>query len=99
MLFIESLEFKDWLLMISFGVTAIAAWFKLKSRIDRVDETHSDIGETLVEMAQDNKDRHNTVTDSLNTIGEDIGTIKTRVAVIKNEQINLKDRVERLEIA
>jgi len=47
------LELKDLILVTTFGVTVIAAWVKLKLRIDSSEVVHQEIKETLVVMAGD----------------------------------------------
>jgi len=81
-----NLEFKDWAIIVSFGLTIVTGWVRLKYRIDRSDEIHGEIKEALVDLAL-----------SIKPIGEDIGEIKTSVAVLTSEQGNLKSRVDKLE--
>ena len=92
-----NLEFKDWILVISFGASLITAWTRIKLRQDRADEVHVEIKDSLSELVRVDKERHIMIKSTLKTIGSDIGEIKTSVAVMENEQGNLKSRVDKLE--
>ena len=96
--FINSLEFKDWILIIGFGLTITTAWVRLRMRIDRADEVHLEIKDALNNLASIGKERHLSIKSTLGVISTDISDIKISVAVIENEQGNLKSRVNKLEV-
>lgn len=95
--FLTALEFKDWFLVVTFGITIITAWVKLRARIDRADEVHVEIKTTLTDLATTAKERHTSIKLQLSGISSDVGEIKTDVAVSRNEQRNLSKRIEKLE--
>jgi len=77
--------------------TVIAAWMRLKYRIERNEEIHSEIKEMLDEFIDSSRDRFDKLMSKILSVEITTHEIKTDVAVVINEQKNILKRLDRIE--